>query len=75
MIRTLPVDAEMLGAVATGHIEAVMVWADKDGRRQLTDQQERDETTGDELWTVHAMVPGGDRPELIAVICEYSPAS
>jgi len=67
MIRTLPVNAEMLGVVATGHVEPVMIWEDQGGRRVLTDRQERDEQTGDDLWTVHAMVPGGDRPELIAV--------
>ena len=67
MLRTLPVNAELHGAVATGHVEAVMIWEDQGGRRVLTDRQERDETTGHPLWTVHAMVPTGDRPELLAI--------
>jgi len=67
MLRTLPVNAELLGAVATGHVEAVAIWEDQAGRRVLTDRQERDETTGWPLWTVHAMVPTGDRPELLAI--------
>lgn len=67
MLRTLPIAADRLDAIATGQVEPVMIWADVDGRRQLTDRQEIDETTGELLWTIHALVRTGDRPELLAV--------
>ena len=67
MIRTFPVDTDRLALLATGHVEPVHEWVERDGRRQPADEQSRDETTGLLLWTVHALVMSGDRPELVAV--------
>ena len=66
MIRTLPVDTDRLALMSTGHVEPVHEWVERDGRRQPADEQSRDDT-GLPLWTVHALVMSGDRPELVAV--------
>lgn len=63
----IPTDSDRLGAVSTGHVEPVMPWIEKDGRRQPGTDQERDEASGMLLWTVHAMVPIDTRPMLISV--------
>lgn len=67
MLRMIPVDGERVGLVATGQVEPCRVWAERDGRRVLTDDVERDEVTGHQLWTVHAMALSGDRPEVVSV--------
>lgn len=64
----LPIDAERLALVSTGHVEPVVAWVEgSDGKRRPGTEQERDESTGLPLWTVHGMVPSGDRPTLVAV--------
>src|SRR4051812_32407888 len=79
MIRTLPIAAEQLGFVAAAPCEAAMIWDEKDGRRVLTDRQERDDHTercdsgctahaGDPVWTAYVMPAGnGVRPEVISI--------
>lgn len=66
MLRSLPVAPELLGFVAAGQPEAVMVWSDEGGRRVLTDKQETDDA-GDALWTVYLMPTLAERPEVIQV--------
>lgn len=67
-MTNFPVDSERLGAIASGFVEGVFAWVEKDGRRQPSDQQERDEQTNLPLWQVHALIAGdGDRPSLMAV--------
>ena len=67
MIRTVPVAAEMLGLVAAGQPDAVMVWEDQGGRRTLTDRQEHDDATGEPVWTCYLISAAGDRPEVLSV--------
>ena len=67
MIRTVPVAAEMLGLVAAGSCEPVMIWEDVAGRRTLTDRQEHDDTSGEPVWTAYLMSSAGDRPEVLSV--------
>lgn len=62
----LPIDADRLGVIATGHVEPVMPWIEKDGRRQPGTEQETDDA-GMPLWTVHALVMSDSRPSAIAV--------
>lgn len=62
----IPVDGERAALIATGHVEPVQVWVEKDGRRQPGDQ-EKDEATGLDLWTVHALIVGDTRPVTIGV--------
>lgn len=66
-LRTIPVAAEMLGLVAAGPCEPLMRWDEKDGRRVLTDHQEKDDDTGELLWTAYVMPTGTDRPEVLSV--------
>lgn len=66
-LRTIPVAAELLGLVSAGQPEPLMRWDEKDGRRVLTDQQEKDEETGEPLWTAYLMPTGADRPEVLSV--------
>lgn len=67
MIREIPADSDRLALIASGHVESVHEWIERDGRRQPAEDQMRDEATGMPLWQVHCMAPGGDRPELVAV--------
>lgn len=78
MIRTLPIAAEQLGFVAAAPCEAAMIWDEKDGRRVLTDRQERDDHTdrcesdctvhgGEPVWTAYLMSATGARPEVVSV--------
>ena len=67
MLRTLPVHAEPLALVAAGQPEPVAVWEEKDGRRQLTDRVEHDETTGHPLWTCYVMPTAAERPEVLSL--------
>lgn len=67
MLRNLPVDTDRLALIATGHVEPVREWIERDGRRQPSEDQSRDEETNLPLWQVHVMIPSGDRPELAAV--------
>ena len=62
----LPIDVERLGVIASGHVEPVFPWIEKDGRRQPGDHQETDDQ-GLPLWTVHALVMSDSRPTAIAV--------
>ncbi|MCD2191684.1 hypothetical protein [Actinomycetospora soli] len=62
----LPIDADRLGVIASGHVEPVMPWVEKDGRRQPGTEQETDDA-GVPLWTVHALVMSDARPTAIAV--------
>lgn len=62
----IPVDVDRLGVIASGHVEPVMPWIEKDGRRQPGEHQETDDA-GMPLWTVHAMVMSDARPMAIAV--------
>ena len=62
----LPIDADRLGVIASGHVEPVMPWIEKDGRRQPGEHQETDDA-GVPLWTVHALVMSDSRPTAIAV--------
>jgi hypothetical protein len=66
-LRTLPIAAELLGLVAAAQPEPLMRWDEKDGRRVLTDHQEKDENSGEPLWTAYVMPTGQDRPEVISV--------
>lgn len=66
MIRTLPVAAELLGLVAAGQPEPVMVWEDVAGRRTQTDRQEHDDD-GLPVWTGYLMPTTAERPEVIQV--------
>lgn len=65
-LRTLPIAAELLGLVAAGQPEALMVWAEENGRRVLTDRQETDDS-GEPLWTAFLMSTLADRPEVLQV--------
>lgn len=65
-LRTLPIAAELLGLVSAGQPEPLMVWAEKDGRRTLTDNQETDDN-GEPLWTAYVLPTVADRPEVISV--------
>lgn len=67
MLRTLPVAAEMLGFVSAGQPEPLMIWEEKDGRRQLTDKQEQDDQTGEPIWTCYLLPTTADRPEVLSV--------
>ena len=68
MIRNLPVAAELLDLVAAAPCEPLMIWADEGGRRVLTDRQERDEASGDPMWTAYVMPRiEGQRPEIVSV--------
>lgn len=62
----IPVDTERLAAIYSGQVEGVFPWIERDGRRQPSTEQERDEN-GVPLWTVHCMIASGDRPVLMAV--------
>lgn len=66
MIRTIPVAPEMLGLVAAGQPEAVMVWEDVAGRRTLTDRQEHDDQ-GLPVWNCYLMPTAAERPEVLQV--------
>ena len=62
----LPIDSERLSAVYAGSVEPVVQWNEgPDGRRVPGDQETNDNHVP--MWTVHAIVIGGDRPETIAV--------
>lgn len=65
-LRTLPIAAELLGLVAAAQPEALMRWDEKDGRRVLTEHQEKDDA-GDFLWTAYVMPTGTERPEVLQV--------
>jgi hypothetical protein len=76
MLRTLPVDPGPLGFVAAGQPDPVMIWAEQDGRRVLTDRQETDEHTeqcstdctrhtGELLWTAYVLPTAAERPEVL----------
>lgn len=67
MIRNIAVDTDRAALVATGAVEPVREWVEKDGRRQPSDDQSRDEATGALLWQVHCLAVGEDRPEVVAV--------
>lgn len=66
-LRTIPVAAELLGLVAAGQPEALMIWEERDGRRQLTDRPETDPDTGELLWTAFVMPSAAERPEVLQV--------
>ena len=66
-LRTIPVAAELLNLVAAGPCEPLMIWAEQDGRRVLTDRQDADPETGELLWTAYVMPTGGDRPEVLSI--------
>ena len=65
-LRTIPVAAEMLGFVAAGQPEPLMRWDEKDGRRVMSERQEKDDA-GDFLWTAYVMPTTAERPEVIQV--------
>lgn len=62
----LPIDTERLAAVFSGQVEPIHEWIERDGRRQPSDEQSRDDS-GVPLWTVHCLIASGDRPTLMAV--------
>lgn len=66
-LRTIPVAPELLGLVAAGQPDPLLKWTEKDGRRTQTDEPERDEQTGDPLWTCYLMPTTAERPEVIQV--------
>lgn len=66
MLRTLPIDPAPLNFVSAGTPEPLMVWGEENGRRVLTDRQEKDEH-GTPLWTCYLMPTSAERPEVINV--------
>ena len=63
----IPVDTDRLAAIYSGQVEPVTPWVTgPDGKRSPGTEQERDDN-GVPLWTVHAMIASGDRPQLMAV--------
>ena len=66
-LRTIPVVVVLLGLVAAGQPEPLMRWDERDGRRVLTDQQEKDEQSGELLWTCYVLPSVADRPEVLTV--------
>ena len=62
----IPVDAERAALISTGHVEAVVVWEEREGRRQ-PGPQEIDEATSLPLWTVHTLMVGDTRPVTVGV--------
>lgn len=62
----IPTDCERLGAVFSGQVEPVVQWVDgPDGSRRPGDQESN--AAGVPMWTVHALVISGERPETIGV--------
>lgn len=66
MLRNLPVDAAALGLVSVSQPDPLMIWEEKDGRRQLTDRQETNDD-GVLLWTAYVMPTQIERPEVLNV--------
>lgn len=72
MIRELPVDTSRIELIATGHINAVQEWIDDGtGGRKPSENQSRDEATGELLWQVDALGESGrdgeERAEIVSV--------
>lgn len=67
MIRNLPVDADRLNLISTGHVTEVKEWAElADGSRKPSGNQARNEARV-LLWVVDALVDGEERGEVIGI--------
>lgn len=68
MLRNLPVDATRLGLISTGHVTARAVWAElSDGSRRPVPGKQAVNEDGTPLWTIGALAPTAERPEVIEI--------